>query len=69
MNIFKYKMNNIDLINPVIYRKRREMSFNKTIFLFFILLIFCIYLNIIGDIRELKLYYNNTYLKSTFEYP
>jgi hypothetical protein len=32
-------MNNIEMINPVIYRKRRDMSFNKSIFLFFIPLI------------------------------
>ena len=57
------------MINPVIYRKRRDMSFNKSIFLFFIPLIFCIYINITADIRELKLFYNKTYLKSSFEYP
>ena len=62
-------MNNIEMINPVIYRKRRDMSFNKSIFLFFIPLIFCIYIIITADIRELKLFYNNSHLKSSFESP
>jgi hypothetical protein len=57
MNVFKITMNNIEMINPVIYRKRRDMSFNKTIFAFLITLIFCIYINITADIRELKYIY------------
>lgn len=31
-------MNNIKFINPVIYRKRRDMSFNKTILLISLIL-------------------------------
>jgi hypothetical protein len=62
-------MNNIEIINPVIYRKRRDMSFNKSIFAFLIPLIFCIYINITADIRELKLFYNITHLKTFYKYP
>ena len=57
-------MNNIKFINPVIYRKKRDMSFNKTILILLIPLIFSIYINITSDIRELNLYYNKTHLKT-----
>jgi hypothetical protein len=62
-------MNNIKLINPVIYRKRRDMSFNKTILIFLILLIFSIYINITSDTIELNLYYNKTHLKTFIKNP